>query len=70
MFYKIFLLSRPLNILIAGFSIFIAATLSVKFSFQITVLYAIISTIFITASANIINDIYDCLKHSDQDKPI
>jgi geranylgeranylglycerol-phosphate geranylgeranyltransferase len=59
MFFKIVQLSRPLNVLIAGLSIFIAATLSVKFSFQINVLYAILSTIFITASANIINDIYD-----------
>ena len=59
MFYSLFLLSRPMNVLIAGLSIVIAATLSAKFSLQINILYAVLSTIFITASANIINDIYD-----------
>ena len=59
MWYKIFLLSRPLNVLIAGLSIFIAATLSANFSFQSHIVYAILSVVFITASANIINDIYD-----------
>jgi len=59
MWYKIFLLSRPLNVLIAGLSILIAATLSVNFSFQNNIIFAILSVVFITASANIINDIYD-----------
>lgn len=59
MLYKIFQLSRPLNVLIAGLSILIAASLSSNFSWQVDVFFAALSVICITASANIINDIYD-----------
>jgi len=59
MLNNIFLLTRPLNVIIAGLSVFIAATLSPQFTFSIDLLLAILSTACITAAANIINDIFD-----------
>lgn len=52
-------LTRPLNVIIASISTLIGCTLSVMFDYQLQVIYAILSVAFITASANIINDIFD-----------
>jgi len=57
--YYFFILSRPLNVLITAISIFIAALITGKLKFNILLLYAEITAVFITSGANIINDIYD-----------
>lgn len=59
MLSKLFFLIRPLNVLIAGLSTLIAASLSPIFNYQQQVVYAILSVVFITAAANIVNDIFD-----------
>lgn len=59
MLIALFKLSRPINVLIGALSVLIAATLSVNFQFSPAVIFAMISSAFITAAANIINDIFD-----------
>ncbi|MCB0282089.1 MAG: geranylgeranylglycerol-phosphate geranylgeranyltransferase [Calditrichaeota bacterium] len=52
-------LSRPLNVVIGGLSVLIAASISAQFTLDIKVLLAILAAALITAAANIINDIFD-----------
>jgi geranylgeranylglycerol-phosphate geranylgeranyltransferase len=52
----LFIITRPLNVLIAGLSIFAAATLVEPFKFTLPVVWAMLSTMLITAGANVIND--------------
>ncbi len=53
------LLSRPLNVVIAAVSIFIAALITGAMQWNFKLLLAILSAAGITAGANIVNDIYD-----------
>ena len=55
-FYK---MSRPLNVLIAGFTILIAAIVTGQFEFSAILVFAILTASFITSGANIVNDIFD-----------
>ncbi|MEJ2544067.1 MAG: UbiA family prenyltransferase, partial [Calditrichaceae bacterium] len=55
-FYK---LSRPLNVLITIVSVVIAAVITGKFTFTLSLIYASITAAFIAGGANIINDIFD-----------
>jgi len=59
MFINLIKLTRPLNVIITGISVFIAASLSPHFQFAQTLLFAVISASVITGAANIVNDIYD-----------
>ncbi len=59
MVVNIIKLMRPLNVLIAGISVLIAASLSPHFQFSQMLVLAIISAGLITGAANTINDIYD-----------
>lgn len=59
MLYNIIQLTRPLNVIIAGASVLIAASLSDHFIFSKTLIFAILSASLITAAANIVNDIFD-----------
>jgi geranylgeranylglycerol-phosphate geranylgeranyltransferase len=52
----LFSITRPLNVLIAGLSIFAAATLVEPFNFTSAVAWAMLSTMLITAGANVFND--------------
>ncbi len=52
-------ISRPLNVLIAFLTIFIAAAVTGGLQINRTVLLAAISTALITVGANVINDIFD-----------
>ena len=52
-------LSRPLNVLLTFISVWLAASMSSKFTFTWTVLFASLSASFILAGANAINDIFD-----------
>ncbi len=54
-----FLIIRPVNVAIAGLSILAAAALVQPFHFTTPVIAAMISTMLITAGANVINDYYD-----------
>jgi geranylgeranylglycerol-phosphate geranylgeranyltransferase len=55
----LFIIIRPLNVAIAGLSILVAASLVQPFHFTVPIAYAILSTVFITAAANVINDFFD-----------
>jgi len=55
----LFIIIRPLNVAIAGLSILVAASLVQPFHFTAPIAYAILSTVFITAAANVINDFFD-----------
>jgi len=55
----LFLIIRPLNVAIAGLSILVAASLVQPFHFTAPIACAILSTVFITAAANAINDFFD-----------
>ncbi len=55
----LFIITRPLNVAIAGLSILVAASLVQPFHFTSPIAGAILSTIFITAGANVINDFFD-----------
>ena len=57
--HPFFIIIRPLNVAIAGFSILLAASLVQPFTFSSSVLFAIVSGMLITAGANVINDIFD-----------
>jgi geranylgeranylglycerol-phosphate geranylgeranyltransferase len=59
MFLSIVKLMRPINVVIAGFSVLIAASLSAHFQITPTLVFAILSASLITGAANIVNDIYD-----------
>lgn len=59
MLINLFFLSRPVNVAIAALTILIAAALSVQFNFQNNVFLVMIAVALITASANIVNDIFD-----------
>lgn len=50
---------RPLNTLIAALSVFIAAFLSVNFHFSTQLALAMLVVAFVTAGANVINDVFD-----------
>ncbi len=52
-------LTRPLNVIIAGISVLLAASLSLHFELSQSVVFAVLSASLITGAANIINDIYD-----------
>ncbi|MCL4704302.1 geranylgeranylglycerol-phosphate geranylgeranyltransferase [bacterium] len=54
-----FLITRPLNVLIAGISILLAAGLVRPFIFSANVVCALLAGMLITAGANVINDVYD-----------
>jgi len=54
-----FLIIRPVNVAIAGLSILAAAALVQPFHFTTPLVAAMISTMLITAGANVINDWYD-----------
>jgi len=55
----LFLITRPLNVAIAGLSILAAAALVQPFHLTTPLVAAMISTMLITAGANVINDWYD-----------
>lgn len=55
----LFLIIRPLNVAIAGLSILVAASLVQPFHFSLPIACAILSTMFITGGANVINDFFD-----------
>jgi len=55
----LFIIIRPLNVAIAGLSILVAASLVQPFHFTPPIVCAILSTMLITAGANVINDFFD-----------
>lgn len=55
----LFLIIRPLNVAIAGLSILVTASLVQPFHFSLPIACAILSTMFITGGANVINDFFD-----------
>jgi geranylgeranylglycerol-phosphate geranylgeranyltransferase len=55
----LFLIIRPLNVAIAGLSILVAASLVQPIHFTAPIACAILSTMFIAAGANVINDFFD-----------
>jgi len=57
--FSFFIIIRPLNVAIAGLSILVAASLVQPFHFTAPIAYAILSTVLITAGANVINDFFD-----------
>lgn len=62
--FAFFLITRPLNVAIAGLSIFLAAILATpagaqSFHFNLSVVCAILSGMLIAAGANVINDLCD-----------
>lgn len=59
MLLNIIKLIRPLNVVIAGISVLIAASLSSRFLFSPSVVLAVFSAALITGAANIVNDIFD-----------
>lgn len=59
LFAALFIITRPLNVIIAGLSILVAASLVQPFHFTAPIAYAVLSTVFITAAANVINDFFD-----------
>ena len=52
-------ITRPLNVLITGLSIFVAAVLVEPFRFTAPIGWAMLSGMLIAAGANVINDLYD-----------
>lgn len=54
-----YILSRPLNVFITVISIIIAALITGKFTFSPLLIYAVFTSAFIAAGANIVNDIFD-----------
>lgn len=57
--YSFILLTRPLNVLIAFLSLWIAAIISPQFTMSGNVFRASLTVAFIAAGGNIINDIFD-----------
>lgn len=54
-----FIIIRPINVCIAGLSVLVAASLVQPFHFSLPIACAILSTLLITAGANVVNDFFD-----------
>ncbi len=52
-------IARPLNVLIAMLTVFVAGFISPRFQFNVQLILGMLIAGFITAGANIINDIFD-----------